>query len=97
MYGAKQRELVARFRKRYDFRMKVSLAMEIELHGMEVWQAEAFLKGVLDQCTEKEVRVIHGYRNGVSLKKFVQDRFHHKKILRKEKTLNPGETILILK
>ena len=71
--------------------------MEIDLHGMDVKEAEGHLKGVVEFCTDGELTVIHGCHSGNRLKDMVQNRFNHKKIKRKIKTLNGGITIFELR
>jgi DNA-nicking Smr family endonuclease len=72
---------------------------EIDLHDSTVLQAQQILKSFIASLDRNvtEVRVIHGYRGGKSLQKFVRNGFKHKRVEKVMLDLNPGITILKLK
>ena len=74
--------------------------MEADIHGMNPTQARRELLGLLDRLPDgvTELRVIHGYRGGDSLRSMVQQSFAHPRIARKMQSfLNEGETKIFLK
>ena len=72
---------------------------EINLHDMQVLEAEYYLDKFLDTLPEniKEVSVIHGYKKGQVLLNMVRNSFKHEKIKRKFIPYNKGITIFYLK
>lgn len=70
---------------------------EIDIHGMTVAEAKYALERLLASLNGnvKELRVIHGY-NSDKLLSMVRNGLKHRRIKAKLKTLNPGETILLL-
>jgi DNA-nicking Smr family endonuclease len=74
------------------------MRMTVDLHGLTVYEA----KMVLDRFMERlpkgvlEVAVIHGYQSGVRLRTFV-NKYEHHKVIGKLKTINPGETLFVIK
>ena len=75
------------------------LILEVDLHTMTVAEARKYLKSTLNVLPKhvREVRVIHGYRGGKELQKFVRHNFNHSKIERKVLELNQGMTTFIIK
>ncbi len=74
--------------------------VEIDIHGMNKYQAKTFIESRLKKA-EKSVyrlRIIHGYHSGTELRDMVRKELGtNKKVLRIEMGLNPGETDLILR
>ncbi len=72
---------------------------ELDLHNMSVAESRKYLKTELNALPKhiKDVRIIHGYRKGKDLQKFVLNEFNHKKIQRKVLELNQGMTTYIIK
>ena len=58
---------------------------EIDLHNMSVIEARNYLKKYINALGrgEFELKVIHGYRGGTDLQKFVRKEFKHKRVARK--------------
>ncbi|HSK68425.1 MAG TPA: Smr/MutS family protein [Candidatus Limnocylindria bacterium] len=74
--------------------------MEIDLHGMNVFQARNALAGALRRVTAADYRmtVIHGHRGGSAIKEMVLEEFaRHPKVKRVEPGLNPGQTVFVLR
>ncbi len=74
------------------------MRMTVDLHGLTVYEAKMVLDRYLNRLPKgvTEVAVIHGYQSGVRLRTFVNTYEHHK-VTGKIKTMNPGETIFIIK
>lgn len=72
---------------------------EIDIHGMRVLEANAMIDHYLATLPKgiHEVSVVHGYRGGTALQTFIRKQYHHPRVLRKMMSMNPGETILVLK
>ncbi|MDD8049060.1 MAG: hypothetical protein PHH04_05640 [Thomasclavelia sp.] len=68
----------------------------LDLHGMNVSEAKIELDHRIASIKEGELTVIHGYSSN-TLQQFVRKKYHHKKVVRKILTMNPGETILVIK
>lgn len=70
----------------------------IDLHQLTLIEAKDELDRFMDRLTKdvEQVVVIHGYRHGQRLKRFVTN-YEHPKIIKKLKTLNQGETIFRIK
>ena len=70
---------------------------EIDIHGLTVAEAKYTLERLLSGLNGnvKEVRVIHGYSTD-KLLVMIRTGLKHRRIKYRLKTLNPGETILIL-
>lgn len=71
--------------------------MEIDIHDMDVLFAKGYIKDMIEYTSDKELVIIHGYRNGDKLRNMVQKEFKHKKVARKLVGLNKGITTYILK
>lgn len=74
--------------------------MEVDLHGRNLYQARQMLMSALARTTgaDYRLRVIHGYRGGRAIRDMLLDEFSgHPKVLRIERSHNPGETILVLR
>lgn len=73
--------------------------LEVDLHTMTVAEARQYLKSTLNSMPRhiREVRIIHGYRGGRELQKFVRHEFNHKKVERKILELNQGMTTYMIK
>lgn len=74
------------------------MRMTVDLHGLTVYEAKMVLDRFLDRLPRdvNEVSVIHGYQSGVRLRTFV-NKYEHHKVISKIKTMNPGETIFVIK
>lgn len=74
--------------------------MELDLHGKNLYQARVAVDAALRRATSADyrLRVIHGYRQGSALKDMLREEYaRHPKVLRFESSLNPGETIFVLR
>lgn len=74
--------------------------MEVDLHGKNLYQARQMMMSALSRVTSADyrLRAIHGYRGGSAIKEMLLDEFRtHPKVLRIERSHNPGETILVLR
>lgn len=75
--------------------------VEIDLHGMNKYQAKIYIDSQLRKAKGGvyRIRVIHGYNRGTELKQFIQKEYgkKHPRVLRVEQGLNPGESDLVLK
>lgn len=74
--------------------------MEVDVHGMNQFQAKTYIDAQLKRVKSNvyQMRVIHGYHNGTVLRDMI--RFTYKKnpkVIRLEQGCNPGETFLILR
>jgi DNA-nicking Smr family endonuclease len=74
------------------------MKMTVDLHGLTVYEAKMVLDRFLDRLPKEttEVAVIHGYQSGVRLRTFVS-KYEHHKVIGKIKTINPGETVFVIK
>ena len=75
-------------------------SFEVDLHGKNKYQARIMIDNVLRKARPglRKIRVVHGYRLGTELRDMVREEYSaHPKVKRIEKTLNEGETLLILK
>lgn len=72
---------------------------EVDLHNMSVGESRRYLKTYLDSLPKDvdEIDVIHGFRGGTNLQKFVRKDFNHKRIDRKILGLNNGMTTFLIK
>lgn len=70
----------------------------IDLHEMTVLEAKLALNHLLDSLSFRydEVLVVHGYHGHV-LMDYVRNEYEHRRIKQKKNTLNPGDTMLLLK
>jgi DNA-nicking Smr family endonuclease len=76
------------------------VGMELDLHGMNLFQARNALTGALRRATAADyrLRVIHGYRLGGAIKDMIRDEFYsHPRVIRVEDNPNPGQTVLVLR
>ena len=75
-----------------------SQSVEIDIHNMRRDEAKRYLEHFLSTANGnvKEVVVIHGYASGTVLQQMVRKNLKHRRIKRKELSLNPGITTLIL-
>ena len=74
--------------------------MEIDLHGKTRYQARIMMDAALRRSTSADyrLRAIHGYVGGSSLKDMLLEEYaRHPKVLRIQTSLNPGETIFVLR
>lgn len=71
---------------------------EVDIHGLSYTEAKFTLERIIAKADTKtkEIVVIHGYKQGNSLKNMVRKSLKNKKIKQKIIGLNQGETILIL-
>ena len=74
--------------------------IEIDLHGMNTYQAKIMVDSKLKQARggTYRLRLIHGYHGGTALRDMLRETYRsHPKVLRLEMGLNPGETDLVLR
>ncbi len=74
--------------------------MEVDLHGKTCYQARIMMDAALRRATAADyrLRAIHGYVRGTALKDMLLDEYAgHPRVLRIEPSLNPGETIFVLR
>ncbi len=73
--------------------------MEIDLHGMNEFEAKRYLDDVINNASKdiKELKVIHGCHGGKVLQNFVRKKYSHSRIGGKIKEFNDGVTTLVLK
>jgi len=75
--------------------------MEIDVHGMNKYQAKVFIDSRLKRADASvyRVRIIHGYRSGTELRDMVRQEYgkNHPKVIKIANSLNPGETELVLR
>lgn len=73
--------------------------LEINLHDMQVLEAEYYLDKFITTAPEniKEIIVIHGYKKGHALLDMVRRNFNHKRIKEKVIPFNKGITLFFLK
>ncbi len=83
----------------FDFPVKDSQIMTVDLHDMRVPEARKWLQAKVSSAPReiREIEVVHGYRGGTALMNMVRRSFQHPRVIRKVVGLNPGSTILILK
>ncbi|MDD4188645.1 MAG: hypothetical protein PHX37_00985 [Eubacteriales bacterium] len=79
-----------------------SAIVELDLHGMTKLQAKQSIDIYLKKASKNvyRIRLVHGYRGGTEIKDMIKKSYgagKHKKVLRLEYGLNPGETDLILR
>ena len=74
--------------------------VEFDVHGMTKDQAKTEIERFIARLSKevKEIRIIHGYRSGTSLREAIQSTHFIKsnRIKRKKLTMNRGETIFEL-
>ncbi|GEM_PF-305573 len=77
----------------------LSQKAEVDIHTLTADQARYHLEQYLNSLGPeiREVSVIHGYSRGTALRDMVRKRLKHPRIKSWVATLNPGETILVLK
>lgn len=70
-----------------------------DLHGAYERDARDILCGWLNTAprTVTELRVIHGYQRGTTLRDMIRSDFSHPRVKAIFPSLNPGETRLVLK
>ena len=81
-----------------EFRSKE--VIEVDLHGLQVWEAQhqmERLMALINPVETREIVVIHGYRNGKRILRYIREELQDDKIYRKYLSLNQGITSLILK
>lgn len=69
---------------------------KVDLHGYTVEEARTVITRAISNMTEGELKVIHGFSSPV-LQSFVRQRYRNKRIEKKILTMNPGETIFVIK
>lgn len=72
---------------------------ELDIHGLYVKEAKHAIDLYLNHLPKgiHEVVIIHGYHGGNSLQSFVRKQYSHPIVDRTMVSMNPGETILVLK
>lgn len=74
--------------------------MELDLHGKNLFQARIAVASALTRASAADYRliVIHGHRQGNALRDMVRGEFsRHPRVIRLEPSMNPGQTILVLR
>lgn len=74
--------------------------MEIDLHGLNLFQARTAMMSAMKRVTRADYRlvVIHGHRGGGAIRDMVREEFaRHPLVIRIEPNPNPGQTILVLR
>lgn len=73
--------------------------LEINLHDMQVLEAEYYLDKLITTAPQniKEIIVIHGYKKGQALLNMVRKDFKHPRLKEKVIPYNKGITLLFLK
>ena len=74
--------------------------MEIDVHGMNKYQAKTYIDSVLKKAKNDvyRINVVHGFHNGSSLKDMIRKEYrNHPKVKRVELGLNDGITTLVLR
>jgi len=81
------------------FKMDAKREVTIDIHGMGVIEAKAYLLDFLDSSFSDydSVKVIHGFKGGSALLNMVRNELNSKHVKNKILTLNNGITILVLK
>ena len=84
---------------REDFLIPEEDKLEIDLHDMQVLEAEYYLDKLITTAPEniKEIIVIHGYKKGQALLNMVRKDFKHDRIKEKVIPYNKGITLFFLK
>lgn len=80
--------------------MITSGIIEIDVHGMNQFQAQTKIQSVLKKAKSGTyvIRIVHGYHNGTVLRDMIRRTYRtHPRVLRVELTMNPGITELILR
>lgn len=74
------------------------LTYEVDLHGETVSTAKAKLEQLLRTLPNQygQITVIHGYKGGTAIQTMVRN-LSSPRIKQKMLSLNPGETILLIK
>lgn len=75
------------------------LTYEVDLHGMTVSTAKAKLEQLLKTLPNQygQITVIHGYKGGNAIQTMVRQSLSSPRIKQKMLSLNPGETILLIR
>lgn len=74
--------------------------IEVDIHGMNQFQAKTKIQSVLRKSNSSVyiIRIIHGYHNGTVLRNMIRREFRsHPKIKRIELSMNQGITDLIIR
>lgn len=81
-----------------DFLIPEEDRLEINLHDMQVLEAEYYLDKFITTAPEniKEIVVIHGYKKGQALLNMVRHEFKHERIKEKVIPYNKGITLFFL-
>lgn len=82
-----------------DFFIPEEDKLEINLHDMQVLEAEYYLDKFITTAPAniKEIIVIHGYKKGQALLNMVRHDFKHARVKQKVIPYNKGITLLFLK
>lgn len=78
---------------------KAGAIIEVDLHGLRTEDAEYRLLHLIDHAGPEitEILVIHGYSRGQALRDMVRETLSHPRIKSRLKTLNEGQTRLLLR
>ena len=76
------------------------MEMTFDTHGMTVLEAKKQLERMIAQAPDhiSAIRVVHGFKHGDAIQTMVRDNkeLRSKRIVRRRRTMNPGETIIEL-
>mgnify|MGYP000954393743 FL=1 len=74
--------------------------MELDLHGKNLFQARIAVMSALARARTSDYRltIIHGHRQGSAIRSMILEEFaRHPRVIRIEPSLNPGQTIFVLR
>lgn len=76
-----------------------TMNLEVDIHGMTTAEAKKRLERTITSLPDRytQITVIHGYQAGTSLQTMVRKNLKHRRIKQKILSLNPGETILLIR
>ena len=76
------------------------MAMEIDLHGKNLFQTRIAVSSALTRATAADYRlkIIHGHRQGNAIQAMIKEEFlSHPRVIRIEPSNNQGQTIFVLR
>ena len=79
--------------------LNINEVITVDLHNLHVFQASNCLDEVIRNAPDsvKEIKVVHGYRNGTALMDFIRKEYRNSRVKIKVISMNRGVTSLILK
>ena len=77
---------------------KFGFTLEVDIHGMRAQEAKRQLELLLSRADDSvhEIVVIHGYHGRQVLANMVRSELRHPRIKQKMRSLNSGQTSLVL-